>query len=106
MEQTLLEQIKERIEVLNKKDEYDLGNAYDDLNSLIDYYNDDETINKQQSFKSWYRLEKNRQLQGIGVTSDITYWIGGVDNLWTTDISEEDFTLFDNYFNSVLDNLS
>jgi len=105
IQQALLKQIKERIKVLNEKEEYDLGNAYDDLNSLIDYYNDDETINKQQSFTNWHRLERNKQLQGIGVTSDVTYWVGSIDNLWNTDISDDDFTLFNNYFNSVLDSL-
>jgi len=52
MEQTLLEQIKERIEVLDEKEEYDLSNEWESLKYLMREY-DDVSFSKKVTFKEW-----------------------------------------------------
>jgi len=104
MEQTLLEQIKERIEVLDEKEEYDLSNAWESLKYLMREY-DDVSFSKKVTFKEWYNEQKQIWLNGSGAVTDIDFWVGDVEELWNTDILNSDYELFDKYFNSVLDNL-
>ena len=104
MEQTLLEQIKERIGVLNKEGEYDLGNAWESLKYLMREY-DDVSFSKKVTFKEWYNEQKQVWLNGSGSVTDIDYWVSDIEELNGTDILTSDYELFDKYFNSVLDNL-
>ena len=106
MIKTLQEQITDRIAELDLKEEYDLSNAWESLKYLRNEYDDYLFYagDKAVTFKVWYEAQKQNWLYGSGSVTDIDYWVSDVEQLWTTDITTEDFTLFDNYFNSVLDN--
>lgn len=104
MEQTLLEQIKERIEVLDEKEEYDLSNAWESLKYLMLEYDDYVPLSKKTTFKEWYNEQKQIWLYGSGAVTDIDYWVSDIEELCGTDILTSDYELFDKYFNSVLDN--
>jgi len=103
MEQTLLEKIKERIEILDEKEEYDLSNAWESLKYLMREY-DDVSFSKKTTFKEWYNEQKQIWLHGSGAVTDIDYWVSDIEELGGTDILISDYELFDKYFNSVLDN--
>lgn len=104
MDKTLLEQIKERIGVLDEKKEYDLSNAWESLKYLIQEY-DEAPFSKKVTFKEWYNEQKQNWLYGSGAVNDIDYWVSDIEELSGTDISTSDYELFDKYFNLVLDNL-
>jgi len=104
MEQTLLEQIKERIEILDEKEEYDLSNAWESLKYLMREYDDEVPNDKKTTFKEWYNEQKQVWLNGSGSVTDIDYWISDIEELNGTDILTSDYELFDKYFNLVLDN--
>jgi len=104
MTQTLLEQIKERIEVLDEKKEYDLSNAWESLKYLMHEY-DDVSFSKKVTFKEWYEEQKQNWLYGSGAVTDVDYWVGDIEELNGTDILTSDYELFDKYSNSVLDDL-
>lgn len=102
--QTLLKQIMERIEVLDKKGEYDLSNALESLRYLVSEY-DDVSFSKKVTFKEWYNEQKRIWLNGSGPVTDIDFWVRDVEELWNADILNSDYELFDKYFNLVLDDI-
>lgn len=102
--QTLLKQIMERIELLDKKGEYDLSNALESLRYLMSEYND-VSFSKNVTFKEWYNEQKQIWLNGSSAVTDIDFWVGDVEELWNADILNSDYELFDKYFNMVLDDL-
>ena len=103
MTKTLQEQITDRIEELDKKEEYDLSNAWESLKYLMNEYSD-VSFSKKITFKEWYNEQKQIWLHGSGSVTDIDYWIGDVEGLCNADILTSDYELFDKYFNLVLDN--
>lgn len=103
MAKTLSEKIKERIEELDKKEEYDLSNAWESLKYLMREY-DDVSFSKKTTFKEWYNEQKQIWLNGSSSVTDIDYWVSDIEELNGTDILTSDYELFDKYFNLVLDN--
>jgi len=106
MIKTLQEQITDRIEELDLKEEYDLSNAWDSLKYLRNEYDDYSfyTGDKALTFKEWYEAQKQTWLYGSGSVTDIDYWVSDIEELSGTDILTSDYELFDKYFNLVLDN--
>lgn len=86
-----------RIAELNKLDQYDLGNAYNDFNYLVDYYLEEDT---NQTFTEWCKSENS-----IAVLSDIIYWLDTVNNLSEADISDDDYELINDYIEAFVDEL-
>ena len=103
MDKTLVEQIKERIGVLDEKKEHDLSNAWESLKYLMQEY-DDVSFSKKVTFKEWYNEQKQNWLYGSGAVTDIDYWVSDIEELGGTDILTHDYELFDKYFNLILDN--
>jgi len=103
MDKTLVEQIKERIGVLDEKKEHDLSNAWESLKYLMQEY-DDVSFSKKVTFKEWYNEQKQNWLYGSGAVTDIDYWVSDIEELGGTDILTRDYELFDKYFNLILDN--
>ena len=87
-----------RIEELNELEQYDLGNAYNDFNYLVAYYQAEDT---SQTFTDWCNSEK-----ASDILSDITYWLDTVENLANTDVTDEDYLLFMNYAKATIDELA
>lgn len=104
MEKALLLQIQQRIELIDKKGEYDLSNALESLRYLMSEYNG-VTFSKKVTFKEWYNEQKRIWLDGSGAVTDIDFWVGDVEELSNTDILNSDYELFDKYFNMVLDDI-
>ena len=86
-----------RIEEETDEGQFDLGNAYNDFNSLVDYYKAEDT---NQTFTEWCKLENSTD-----VLSDITYWLDTVNNVASADISNADYELITNYIEAVVDTL-
>lgn len=85
------------IEEETEEGRFDLGNAYNDFNSLVDYYKEVDT---NQTFTEWCKSENSTD-----VLSDITYWLDTVNNLSDADISDDDYELINDYIEAVVDTL-
>ena len=97
----LVEDIKNRVEVLKNQNMWELDNAWNDLQLIINVYHED---NIKATFKEWYDDIKDTLWYAETIT-DIDEAVGYIDSLYATDINEEDFELFDKVFMYYYENL-
>ena len=82
-----------RVDALNKQGNFDLGNAWESLNYLLDEYQEEKS---NVSFSDWLDNVKEYTLSGSAV-SDVDYWISDLINLSNTDVSDDNIDLIDSY---------
>ena len=86
-----------RVATLNEQGEFDLGNAWESLNYLLDEYQEEKS---NVSFSDWLDNVKEYPLSESAV-SDVDYWISDLINLSNTGVSDDDLALIDNYINLI-----
>ena len=86
-----------RVATLNAQGEFDLGNAWESLNYLLDEYQEEKS---NVSFSDWLDNVKEYTLSESAV-SDVDYWISDLINLSNTGVSDNDLDLIDNYINLI-----
>ena len=86
-----------RVAALNEQGEFDLGNAWEGLNYLLDEY---QLEKSNVSFSDWLDNVKEYTLSESAV-SDVDYWISDLINLSNTGVSDDDLALIDNYINLI-----
>ena len=82
-----------RVDTLNEQGNFDLGNAWESLNYLLDEYQEEKS---NVSFSDWLDNVKEYTLSGSAV-SDVDYWISDLINLSNTDVSDDNIDLIDSY---------
>ena len=86
-----------RVDTLNEQGNFDLGNAWESLNYLLDEYQEEKST---VSFSDWLDNVKEYTLSESAV-SDVDYWISDLINLSSTDVSDNDLDLINNYINLI-----
>lgn len=86
-----------RIDTLNEQGDFDLSNAWESLNYLLDEYRLEKI---DVSFSDWLGNVKKYTLSENAV-SDVDYWISDLINLSNTGVSDDDLDLIENYIDLI-----